>query len=103
MKQVKSKYKNPDRYITMLKNKLRLIMYPETDYRFGKTYGYKRGDIIFWRGNSPCIGKIKGGDGRDFIIDSVHNSLHYSNLRYAKPNEIKQLGNNKKLLIKDIK
>lgn len=72
-------------------------------YKFGETKEYKKGDIVVWRGRNPCIGKIECRGNEDlhrdcWVIDEEHNSLHYSNLRYATKKEIKQLGDRQKLL-----
>jgi len=77
-------------------------------YEYGETMEYKKGDVVFWMGYRKCIGKIIGKSVGQFsqncwVIDDEHNSLHYSNLRYATNEEIKQLGDKQKLLIIDQK
>lgn len=80
-------------------------------YKFGESDNYKKGDIVVWRGRNPCIGKIKKRAnhtidyliGSCWVIDEQHNSLHFSNLRYATHEEIKKLGDKQKLLIIDQK
>lgn len=77
-------------------------------YKYGETKEYKKGDFVVWGGRNPCIGKISGRGGglygeNCWVIDDEHNSLHYSNLRYATQKEIKQLGDKQKLLIIDQK
>lgn len=72
-------------------------------YKFGETKEYKEGDVVVWGGRKPCIGKIVRRNNEDlhmncWVIDEEHNSLHYSNLRYATHEEIKQLGDRQKLL-----
>lgn len=74
------------------------------NYDFGSTKDYKRGDVVVWRGTEPCIGRIKSKDNSGvqddcWVICDSHNSLHYSNLRYAKPEEIAQLGRKRIILI----
>ena len=72
-------------------------------YKFGETKEYKEGDVVVWGGRKPCIGKIVRRSNEYlhmncWVIDEEHNSLHYSNLRYATKKEIKQLGDRQKLL-----
>lgn len=89
------------------------MSYMSEDKRFGKTKNYQKGDIVVWKGNMPCIGKISRnvyliefGDinkikfsTNEYYINESHNSLHYSNLRLADEEEIKILGNNDIILI----
>lgn len=85
-------------------------------YEYGKYNDYKIGDVVSWDGTKPCIGiinklkpekptfKINDIDEVNrayyseyykcincYGIDDKHNSLHYSYLRYATPEEIRQL------------
>lgn len=71
-------------------------------FRFGANENYEIGDVVVWRGEDPCIGRINGkcrSFHNSFMICEDHNSLHISNLRYAEPDEIKKLGENQILLI----
>lgn len=85
-------------------------------YEYGKYNNYQIGDVVSWRGSHPCIGVINklkpespsytDNDNDDvnrgctstsfecincYGIDDKHNSLHYSNLRYATPEEVRLL------------
>lgn len=71
---------------------------------FGNNKNYKKGDIVVWCGRNPCIGKIKSKAKGDinidcWVINENHNSLHYSHLRYATPDEIAQLGRKRIVLL----
>ncbi len=77
-------------------------------YEYGEIKEYKKGDVVVWRGQQKCIGKIIGKSIGRFsngcwAIDEKHDSLHYSNLRYATPEEREKLGKRQKLLIIDQK
>ncbi len=70
--------------------------------KFGAIQEYKKGDIVVWRGNNPCIGRVKARcvEFRDsWNVSKTHNSLSYTNLRYATPKEIEKLGRKQMLLI----
>lgn len=69
---------------------------------YGATRKYKIGDVVVWGGHTPCIGRISAKDSawdHCYAISKSHNSLHYSNLRYATPEEIEALGDKNILLI----
>ena len=72
------------------------------EHLFGEQKNYKEGDVVVWRGNKPCIGKIVGKcDSYEdcFKINKTHSSLHYSNLRYATQKEKQKLGRKQMVLI----
>lgn len=78
----------------------------KNDKKYGVIKEYEIGDIVHWRGNNPCIGRIKGkGDNIDChpdswkINDKTHNSLHYNNLRHATAKEIEMLGDKDLILL----
>lgn len=70
------------------------------------------GDIVFWGGHAPCIGKIKNwyGDGVIingrlwpvcYVIDKKHNHLSENHLRLATKEEIKLLGRKNKIVLSE--
>lgn len=74
----------------------------EKKYSYGIHKYYKAGDIVVWKGQSPCIGRIKSiqiNDADCWEICESHDSLHYTYLRYAKPSEIKKLGKKQMILL----
>ena len=71
-------------------------------YKFGVVKDYKAGDVVVWNGCTPCIGKVNTPMYSCSLCCGIcdsHNSLHYSHLRYARPDEIKRLGINQIMLI----
>lgn len=71
-------------------------------YIFGDEVAYKKCDVVVWRGVTPCIGKVErkcNSFNDSFYLSESHSSCHFSNLRYARPDEIKRLGINQIMLI----
>ena len=90
-------------------------------YKFGYIVIYPLGSVVVWRGNNPCIGRIKMqpnlnnlliianrkkppfDESTDLFlcygIDKNHSSLSFRNLRFANDEEVFSLGKKNKILI----
>lgn len=92
-----------DRYTKQLNKPIVL----SSKHGFGEQKDYQKGDVVVWRGDDPCIGRIFDKTPIDrnhldedcFVISKTHNSLHYSNLRYATQKEKQKLGRKRLVLI----
>ena len=80
-------------FLTMYEESKKHDSLEPTMHLFGKRDDYKKGDVVVWKGDYPCITVIdrKSGDSWKSIYHT-HDSLHFSNLRNANQDEIELLG-----------
>lgn len=98
----KKEYLKAQRVVDRYHKQLNKPVVLSCEHLFGEQKNYKEGDVVVWRGNKPCIGKIVGKcDSYEdcFKINKTHSSLHYSNLRYATQKEKQKLGRKQMVLI----
>ena len=101
----KKEYLKAQRVVDRYNKQLNKPVVLRCEHLFGEQMNYKKGDVVVWRGGNPCIGRIKEKCKHDginddcFVISKTHNSLHYSNLRYATQKEKQKLGRKQMVLI----